>query len=113
MEQTMEQTREQPKAKKDIKEKNMDKTLADSFPASDPPSSIPDPEDEPSKVKPSTGPIEKENPMKKTATTPFTGNRAEPFLNQRGKEIQRYGTLVQVPIGLDENVRLESVKNLN
>lgn len=38
---------------------------------------------------------------------------AAPVLHQRSKPIQKYGTVVHLPIGLDENVRLESTNNLN
>ncbi len=38
---------------------------------------------------------------------------ANPLLGQRGKIVQEYGTVVNLPIGLEENVRLESTHNLN
>jgi starvation-inducible DNA-binding protein len=41
------------------------------------------------------------------------GNGANPLLHQRAKEVQAYGTLVRLPIGLDEKVTLDSVNALN
>lgn len=38
---------------------------------------------------------------------------ATPLANQKGKEVQAYGTVVHLPIGLDEKVRLDSVNALN
>lgn len=38
---------------------------------------------------------------------------ANPLLGQRGKIVQEYGTVVNLPIGLDGKVRLESTRNLN
>jgi starvation-inducible DNA-binding protein len=40
-------------------------------------------------------------------------NRASPILHQKAREIQAYGKLTRMPIALDENVRAESVGNLN
>ena len=43
-----------------------------------------------------------------------TGRReAEPILNQRSREIQKFGEMIHMPIGLDENVRKKSVAALN
>jgi starvation-inducible DNA-binding protein len=42
-----------------------------------------------------------------------SSDRARPVLHQRGKEIQPYGKVVGIPIGLDEKVRTNSVANLN
>jgi starvation-inducible DNA-binding protein len=39
--------------------------------------------------------------------------RATPILHQKAREIQPYGKLTRMPIALDENVRAESVTNLN
>jgi starvation-inducible DNA-binding protein len=39
--------------------------------------------------------------------------RASPILHQKAREIQPYGKLTPMPIALDENVRAESVGNLN
>jgi starvation-inducible DNA-binding protein len=38
---------------------------------------------------------------------------AAPVLGQRGKIVQKFGTVVDLPLGLDADVRLESAKNLN
>jgi starvation-inducible DNA-binding protein len=89
-------------------EETLDKTLADSFPASDPLSSIPDPDAEGQEVDRAE---EKENHMNKSTERRF--GRAEPLLKQRGQEVQPYGSLMQLPIGLDEDTRRESVKSLN
>src|SRR5437588_5648485 len=40
-------------------------------------------------------------------------DRASPILHQKAREIQAYGKLTPMPIALDENVRAESVENLN
>jgi starvation-inducible DNA-binding protein len=40
-------------------------------------------------------------------------DRAAPILRQKAREIQPYGKLTPMPIALDENVRAESVGNLN
>jgi starvation-inducible DNA-binding protein len=39
--------------------------------------------------------------------------RAQPFLQQRGKETQAWGTVVRLPLGLDEKVCAASVAALN
>ena len=39
--------------------------------------------------------------------------RARPILHQKAKEIQPYGKLTPMSIALDENVRAQSVENLN
>lgn len=38
---------------------------------------------------------------------------AKPLVHQRGKEVQPYGTIVRLPIGLDDKVMLDSVNALN
>jgi starvation-inducible DNA-binding protein len=38
---------------------------------------------------------------------------ANPLLGQRGKIVQEFGTVVNLPAGLSEEVRLESTRNLN
>jgi starvation-inducible DNA-binding protein len=38
---------------------------------------------------------------------------ASPILGQRGRIVQEYGTVVNLPAALDEDVRLESTRNLN
>src|SRR6266481_2850971 len=40
-------------------------------------------------------------------------DRARPILHQKAREIQPYGKLTPMPIAFDENVRAESVANLN
>jgi starvation-inducible DNA-binding protein len=40
-------------------------------------------------------------------------DRASPILHQKAREIQAYGKMTRMPIALDENVRSESVGNLN
>ena len=40
-------------------------------------------------------------------------SEAQPILNQRGREIQRYGTLRNLPIALNEKARRESCEILN
>ncbi len=40
-------------------------------------------------------------------------DRARPHVGQRGKEIQKFGSVVRIPIGLDENICQESVAMLN
>jgi len=42
-----------------------------------------------------------------------TTDRATPITGQHGKETQRFGTVVRMPIGLDEKVRAASVEALN
>ncbi len=39
--------------------------------------------------------------------------KAQPLLHQKGKEIQAFGTLTRLPIGLDESVCSASVHDLN
>jgi starvation-inducible DNA-binding protein len=36
-----------------------------------------------------------------------------PILGQRGKIVQEFGTVINLPVGLKEEVRLESTRNLN
>jgi starvation-inducible DNA-binding protein len=36
-----------------------------------------------------------------------------PILGQRGKIVQEFGTVISLPVGLKEEVRLESTRNLN
>jgi starvation-inducible DNA-binding protein len=42
-----------------------------------------------------------------------TAREAEPILNQRPREIQKFGEMIRMPIGLDEKTRAASVKSLN
>jgi starvation-inducible DNA-binding protein len=51
--------------------------------------------------------------MVKTKNAPTNGTKASPVLNQRAKPIQKFGTVVRLPIGLDEKVTLDSTKDLN
>ena len=48
-----------------------------------------------------------------TATATATETSAEPIMNQRGRILQEYGTVIHLPIGLDEKVCLQSVNILN
>ena len=38
---------------------------------------------------------------------------SEPIMNQRGQILQQFGTVIHLPIGLEEDVCLRSVNNLN
>ena len=50
----------------------------------------------------------------KTHTTTNGHSRsAAPLLGQRAKPVQQFGTVINLPIGLEEKVRLESTQNLN
>jgi len=93
---------------KHAREKMLDSTIADSFPASDPPSSGPDPEPgrrgSPSDSVKRGGEQDHERRFRR---------EVEPLLGQRGREVQRFGTVTHVPIGLEERVRLDSVNDLN
>src|SRR5438105_2644147 len=40
-------------------------------------------------------------------------NAAAPLLGQRAREIQKYGSVVRMPVALDESVRQKSVDALN
>jgi|SRR5579875_1438588 len=52
--------------------------------------------------------------MPKTATESNQNKSvSSPLLGQRGRIIQEYGTVVHIPAGLEEQVRLESTRNLN
>ena len=44
---------------------------------------------------------------------PANTEPAEPIMNQRGQILQEYGTVIHLPIGLEEDVCLKSVNNLN
>ena len=41
------------------------------------------------------------------------GRTANPLLHQRGKELQKYGTVVNIPIGLEPDVREKNAASLN
>jgi starvation-inducible DNA-binding protein len=45
--------------------------------------------------------------------THTNGESAQPIIGQRGRLVQEFGTVIKIPIGLDDNVRLESTQNLN
>lgn len=47
------------------------------------------------------------------ASSTADGHNATPIVGQHAKEIQAYGTVVRLPIGLDEKVCAASVTNLN
>ena len=55
----------------------------------------------------------------KAATKPKTASKAaevepaEPIINQRGRILQEYGTVIKLPIGLSADICLKSVKALN
>jgi starvation-inducible DNA-binding protein len=51
--------------------------------------------------------------MVKTKHAPANGSKSAPVLNQRSKPIQKFGTVVRLPIGLDEKVTLDSTNDLN
>jgi starvation-inducible DNA-binding protein len=50
--------------------------------------------------------------MPKTKATPDAAKSA-PILNQRAPSIQAFGTVIRLPIGLEEEVLVESTNNLN
>jgi starvation-inducible DNA-binding protein len=47
------------------------------------------------------------------AQTNGVAAKAAPVLHQRGKSIQDFGTVVRLPLGLEEEVLLESTRDLN
>src|SRR3954471_19990888 len=49
----------------------------------------------------------------RNATKSSNGSRATPLTGQSAPEIQPYGTVVRMPVGLDEKVRQASVERLN
>lgn len=51
--------------------------------------------------------------MAKTKAENHRSSEASPLLGQRGRVIQEFGTVVHIPAALDENVRLDSTRNLN
>ena len=48
-----------------------------------------------------------------TTKTVQRTDSAEPVMNQRGRILQKYGTTIKMPIGLDEKVCSQSVEMLN
>jgi starvation-inducible DNA-binding protein len=51
--------------------------------------------------------------MPTKSKTPSNGAKSAPILNQRAPSIQAFGTVIKLPIGLEEEVLLESTNNLN
>lgn len=51
----------------------------------------------------------------KTESHGKTGGRvsAQPLLGQRGRTVQEYGTVIDLPLGVDSTKRLDSTRNLN
>ena len=49
----------------------------------------------------------------RTSTADMKNSKASPVLHQRGKELQKYGTLRMIPIGLSDKVRMAHVEALN
>jgi starvation-inducible DNA-binding protein len=48
-----------------------------------------------------------------TTKTHTNGAKAAPKLGQRAEPIQKFDSVINLPIGLDEHARLESTRNLN
>jgi starvation-inducible DNA-binding protein len=51
--------------------------------------------------------------MASATTTRAPRDEARPIINQRGREIQEFGTITRIPIGLSEKVCKQSVAALN
>lgn len=49
----------------------------------------------------------------KSSANNTNGEPAEPIMNQRGRILQEFGTVIHLPIGLEQDVCLKSVNNLN
>lgn len=49
----------------------------------------------------------------KNASTANGNKAAEPIMNQRGQILQEYGTVIRLPIGMEKETCLKSVKMLN
>jgi starvation-inducible DNA-binding protein len=49
----------------------------------------------------------------KAGAVDVTNSKASPIMHQRGKELQKYGTLRAIPIGLPEKARLENIEAMN
>ncbi len=49
----------------------------------------------------------------KSAPTAGGNEAAEPIMNQRGQILQEYDTVIRLPIGMEKETCLKSVKNLN
>jgi len=52
------------------------------------------------------------NNTSKKSAAPAAPDRATPVSGQKGKEIQKFGTVVNIPTGLDADTRLKSVEML-
>ena len=52
-------------------------------------------------------------PASTSGTTPNGARRAQPQYGQRGQEIQPFGTVTRLPLGLDDKARQTSVELLN
>ena len=56
----------------------------------------------------------KKNGAARTATNSGSGQQtASPILHQRGREIQKFGDIVRLPVGIDEKTCRKSVEALN
>jgi starvation-inducible DNA-binding protein len=49
----------------------------------------------------------------KTATRENQASQAQPILSHKSKETQPFGTLIRIPLGLDEDARRQSVEAMN
>jgi starvation-inducible DNA-binding protein len=49
----------------------------------------------------------------KAGASDVRNSKASPVMHQRGKELQKYGTLRAIPIGLPEKARLENIEAMN
>jgi len=63
--------------------------------------------------KKSNNAAKKSTALKSTPPSAFDVEPAEPIINQRGQILQEYGTVIKLPIGLEEDVCLKSVNALN
>lgn len=63
--------------------------------------------------KKSNNAAKKSTAPKTTPPSAFDVEPAEPIINQRGQILQEYGTVIKLPIGLEEDVCLKSVNALN
>jgi starvation-inducible DNA-binding protein len=53
------------------------------------------------------------HPTRNERATARDNGKASPVMHQRGKELQKYGTLRTIPIGLPEKARLENIEAMN
>jgi len=58
-------------------------------------------------------PTRTSNSNGKVSASDIKNSKASPVLHQRGKELQKYGTLRMMPIGLPEKARLENIEAMN